>query len=171
MKMIFDSANDGRLPDHLRGFAANPILVLTISGIAALVVSYVSVCYLRFSTWTLFYNIPVGVAFLVFSFDRLHVLGRQPLTAYALDAVLLATAITRMFVLVPLYSGHTLFLVYFLGTAHTRLARLIAFAVLVQVAIVKLMLADGTFVGGAALATAAVFLYRALQQMRRLPDG
>jgi hypothetical protein len=162
MKAILNPANDARMLPRLRRLAANPVLILTVSAVASLVVSYISVFYLRFSAWTLFYNLPVGVAFLVFCFDRLLVLGRQPLAAYALDAILLAVAITRMFVLVPFYSGHTVFLVYFVGTAHTPLARLVAFAVLVQVAIVKVMLGDGTLISGALLAAAAVFVYRTL---------
>lgn len=148
--------------ERVRGLAANPVLVLVTSALAAAVVSYISVRYLRFSAWTLFYNIPVGVVFLVFCFDRMHVLGRQSPLAYALDVILIAAAVTRAFVLVPIYSGHTLFLVYFVGTAHTRLARLIAFAVLIQVVIVKIMLGDGTLIGGTVLAAAAVLIYRAL---------
>jgi hypothetical protein len=108
----------------------------------------------------LFCNIPVGVAFIVFGFDRLQGLGKTGLIAYALDAVLITTAITRMVVLVPFYSGHSLFLAYFLVTAVSRASRLTAVAVLVQVAIVKWMLADWTFVGGVVLGLAAALVYR-----------
>jgi hypothetical protein len=168
MKLILNSETRARMLERVRSLAANPLLVLSIGAVAALVVSYISVRYLRYDAWTLFYNIPVGVAFLVFCFDRLHVLGRQRFIAYALDALdalLLMAAITRMFVLVPFYSGHTLFLVYFLLTAQLRLARLVAFAVLVQVVIVKIMLTDGTLIGGAMLAAAAAFVYRVLTKV------
>jgi hypothetical protein len=39
---------------QLRRFAANPILILTTILLAALVVSYTSAVYLRYSAWTLF---------------------------------------------------------------------------------------------------------------------
>jgi hypothetical protein len=42
----------------------------------------------------------------VFAFDRLQTLGTRRLLAYALDGALIAAAVTRMFVLVPIYSGH-----------------------------------------------------------------
>jgi hypothetical protein len=165
MKLILNTETHARMLERLHGLAANALLIFPICAVAALVVSYISVRYLRYDAWTLFYNIPVGVAFLVFCFDRLHVFGRQPFTAYVLDAILLLAAITRMFVLVPFYSGHTLFLVYFLLTAHLRLARLVAFAVLVQVVIVKIMLTDVTLIGGAVLAAGMAFVYRALTKV------
>jgi hypothetical protein len=154
------------MTDRIRYFAANPVLIILTSLFAALVVSYTSAVYLPYSAWSLFYNIPVGVAFLIFAFDRLQTLGMRPLLAYALDGALIAAAVTRMFVLVPIYSGHSLFLTYFLVTANTRLARLTAFAVLVQVAIVKWVLADWTFVGGVVLGVVAGLGYQAIVSMR-----
>jgi hypothetical protein len=58
-----------------------------------------------------------------------------------------------------------LFLAYFLVTANTRLARLTAFAVLVQVAVVKWMLGDWTFVGSVVLGVGVGVGYRWISGM------
>jgi hypothetical protein len=110
-----------------------------------------------------FYNVPIAVPFVAFFLDRL-VPSREPrCAALAIDAVVLALALARVFIPpFPFVSGHTLFTAYASGTARRWPLRLTATAVLLQVIYAKTILGGGwqSMVGGLVVAGAFVIIRR-----------
>lgn len=107
----------------------------------------------------LYYFVPIGVPFVAFLFDRAARRKALLIRHWALDVAVLSLSFTRAFVLVPLYSGHALFLTFALLTTRSWVVRGSALLVLMQVAYLKFTWRDATFLGGLALGICASLLF------------
>jgi hypothetical protein len=115
------------------------------------------------------YDVPIAIPFIVFVFDRLKLLHSMSFRERAIDAVVLIFAIARAFVLIPIISGHTLFLTYAILTGRSSLARAAAFVVLLEVAYLKLFVwHDLTFVGGLGFGILAAIIWRGVRRNSQL---
>ncbi len=144
-------------------FLFAPLSVLTLSIATALVfAALVIALFSGDSRWfLLYYFVPITVPFVAFLFDRAENWNGLSKMQVRIDLPILALALTRAFILVPLISGHALFLSYALFTTRSRVARLTAFLVLVEVAYIKIFVwHDVTLLGGLALGTGAAVWFR-----------
>jgi hypothetical protein len=110
--------------------------------------------------------VPIAVPFVAFGLDRLENFNQTTLAQRILDAFILALAILRNFVEIPLVSGHALFLTYALFSARTNLARITAAIVLLIVVIMKWYNWHDFYTptGGFLLGAVAAVLYRVFRQ-------
>ncbi len=115
----------------------------------------------------LVYNVPIAVPFVLFLFERARYYLRTQSRAasVALDSVVVATALARAVFLLPLISGHALFLSYALMTMRSRLAKLAAVLVLLIVIYFKAFVwHDPSLLGGAAVGIAAGLAWKRLNR-------
>jgi hypothetical protein len=118
----------------------------------------------------LVYNVPIAVPFALFSLERGRERATRPRAAFALDALVLALALARVFVPpFPYASGHALFAAYAAATAARWPLRATASLVLIEVAVVKLFFSGGwvSLVAGLALAALFAVAHRRIVQVRR----
>jgi len=109
----------------------------------------------------LYYSVPIGVPFVAFLCDRAERWEQQARWQWLIDAPLIALALTRAVVPIPLISGHALFLAYALLTTRTAVARSAAAVILIQVAYLKIVLwQDPTVLGGVLLGTVAALAFQ-----------
>lgn len=146
----------------LRSFLFHPLTVLLSSLIgAALFALYGS---LKFSGDKLFYHyyyvVPIVVPFVAFLFDRSERFGQFNLVQSAIDALVVLTAMWRVIGNVPFISGHALFLTYALLSARSRVARITAGVVMLQVIYLKYISWHDwiTSTGGIVMGTVAALL-------------
>lgn len=123
----------------LRRFIFHPLAVLLFSFISASV--YTVYAALRISgdqlTGHLSYVVPIVIPFIAFLFDRAETFRRARVIQFVVDALVIGTAAGRVVGNVPYVSGHTLFLTYCLLSARSRVARVTAAIVLLQVIYLK----------------------------------
>lgn len=135
---------------------------LSIAGIAALFI--IINFYGRTRVFLLYYDIPMVFPFVAYLFDRAAGWREQSLARRICDYVAIGGALIRLITLIPPYSGHALFLTYALFTTRTRLARILAAIVLLQVCYIKIfMWQDVTIIGGILIGGIAAFVFQHLQ--------
>lgn len=116
-----------------------------------------------------YYTLPIAVPFAAFVLER--ALQRAPLRARALDAAVIALALTRAFYLLPFVSGHVLFAAYALATGRSWPVRWTAGLVLVEVLVIKLLVWSdfSTPAGALVIALAAAVAHRRVDGDVRKP--
>lgn len=150
-----------------RSYIFHPVTVLAVSVVAAgLFALFVHLSFEGELRWfLLYYFTPIGVPFVAFLFDRAEQYESSSFPSWAVDLVVLIPALTRAFVRLPLISGHALFLSYCLLSTKSRIARITAFLVLLQVAYLKIFVThDTALMGGVIAGCLAALVYR---QVRR----
>lgn len=122
-----------------RRFIFHPLSVLLFSFIGAS--SYVFYAASRISEDQLrshlFYMVPIIVPFVAFLFDRAERFGQSSILQFVVDALVIGTAMGRVVGNVPYVSGHTLFLTYCLLGTQSKVPRVTATIVLLQVIYLK----------------------------------
>jgi len=83
------------------------------------------------------YVVPIVVPFVAFLLDRLEKLDERRNPQRLVDAIVVLTAMGRVFGNVPFVSGHTLFLTYCILTSRSTVARLAALVVMAQTVYLK----------------------------------
>ena len=153
-----------------REFIFHPVSVLVVSILAAAIFALFIMLLFEgdFRWFLLYYFVPIGIPFVAFLFDRAEGYALASAAAWVVDLVVLIPALARAFVRLPLLSGHALFLVYSLWTSRTKVARLSAALVLLQVAYLKIFVThDTALVGGIIVGCLAALLYRRLTPVKR----
>lgn len=152
-----------------REFIFHPITVLGISIVAAAIFAlFVILLFDGDVRWfLLYYFTPIGIPFVAFLFDRAEQSELTAIAAWIVDLAVLIPALTRAFVRLPLVSGHTLFLVYSLLTSGSKVARITAVLVLLQVAYLKIFVThDTALFGGIIAGCLAALIYRRVKSAR-----
>lgn len=153
-----------------RTFIFHPVTVLIVSILAAAIFAFFITLFFDgdFRWFLLYYFVPVGIPFVVFLFDRAEGYASVSKVSLAIDLVVLIPALARAFVRLPLLSGHALFLVYALLTSRSKVARLSAALVLLQVAYLKIFVThDTALIGGIIVGCLAAFVYRQVTPVKR----
>jgi hypothetical protein len=88
----------------------------------------------------LYYLVPITVPFVAFLFDRAESPSRLTIVALAIDVLVIGIALARSAGHVPFVSGHALFVTYALLSTRSRVARVSAAIVMIQVLFLKLFL-------------------------------
>jgi hypothetical protein len=84
-----------------------------------------------------FYVVPIIVPFVAFLFDRAEHLAQSRVIKHIIDILVVAAAIGRVVANLPFISGHTLFLTYALFCSRSRLVKISAAVVMLQVLYLK----------------------------------
>ena len=148
-----------------RQYLFHPVTVLLVSMMtAAIFALFVTLRFDgEFRWYLLYYFTPIGIPFVAFLFDRAEHYAQASIAAWGVDLVVLILALARAFFLVPLVSGHALFLSYCLLTSSSKVARISAVLVLLQVAYLKIFVThDSALYGGLVVGWLAAILYRQL---------
>ena len=146
-----------------RQFIFHPVTVLVVSVIAAASFAwFITLLFDGDLRWfLLYYFAPIGIPFVAFLFDRAEQYELTSIASWALDLVVLIFALTRAFIRLPLISGHALFLTYCLLTSRSKIARITAALVLLQVVYLKLLVThDTALFGGVIAGCLGALLYR-----------
>lgn len=147
-----------------RPFTFHPLVVLFFSLLgAALYAAYVTVRFPAGGRGNQYvYVVPIVVPFVAFLLDRAERLHQSSILRPAIDALVTGTAMWRALGHVPFVSGHSLFLTYCVLTARSRVARVAAAAVLLQVIYLKYVVWHDwvTSTSGIILGAAAAFVWR-----------
>lgn len=148
-----------------RQYLFRPVTVLLVSIVAAAIFAlFVTLVFdgeLRL--YLLYYFTPIGIPFVAFLFDRAEHYAQASLVAWTVDLIVLILALARVLFPVPLVSGHALFLFYCLLTVQSKVARITAVLVLLQVAYLKMFVThDIALFGGLVVGWLAAVLYRQL---------
>ena len=108
----------------------------------------------------LYYFTPIGIPFVAFLFDRAERRAFASKAAWRIDAVILGLSLARSVILIPIISGHALFLTYALLTSQSKVARITALLVLLEVAYLKIFVwRDPTLIGGVIVGYLTALLY------------
>jgi hypothetical protein len=109
-----------------------------------------------------FYVLPIIVPFVAFLFSRAQGFREAGLLELSIDSLVVITSILRMLGYVPLISGHALFLTYAIARPGSRLTRVTAALVMLQVIYLKLFVWHDliTPVTGLILGVIAAFIIR-----------
>jgi hypothetical protein len=137
-------------------------------GSALAVIGYAAVMRWRFPGGDLsnhfIYVLPIIVPFISFLFDRARRISDVSWFEFLIDAAVVTVSIMRMLGQVPYISGHALFLSYAIARPGSRLTRVMAALVMLQVLYLKLFVwhdmitpATGTALG---LAAAMILLFK-----------
>ena len=86
------------------------------------------------------YVLPIMVPFVAFLFDRAEQFHELQLFELTVDILVIAVSIMRSFGLVPLVSGHVLFLTYAIARPGSALTRISALIVIFQVLYLKILI-------------------------------
>ncbi len=141
----------------------HPFVVIVISGGATLIFVIAMLLLPRFAGegrfYLFYYHAPIAFAFVTYLFDRAKQWRSIRPGRWAIEASVVGLALSRTLMLVPLISGHALFLTYFILTASSRFARWAAVLVMLDVIYVKLVFVrDLTLFGGIAVGLLAALL-------------
>ena len=153
-----------------RHYIFHPVTVLVISVLAAGIFAiFVHLSFDGAQRWfLLYYFTPVGIPFVAFLLDRAEHYGSVSLGSWIIDLAVLIPALARAFVRVPLISGHALFLTYCLLTSRSKVARITAFLVLLQVAYLKIFVThDTALIGGVIAGCLAALVYQRVKPRKR----
>jgi len=108
----------------------------------------------------LYYMVPLAAPLTAFALDRASRMFQPRPLQWLVDLSVIGLGLVRALFNMPWISGHALFLAYALLTCRNRAAQILALAVLVQVAYLKIIVwRDPTFLGGAAAAVVAAGLF------------
>lgn len=120
----------------------HPLSVLLISLAGAS--SYAIYATLHFSGDKLanqyYYVAPIVVPFIAFLFDRVETFRQSTVISLVVGALVILTAMWRVFGDVPYVSGHALFLTYALLSTRSRVAQITAAIVMMEVICLKFFL-------------------------------
>jgi len=120
-------------------FLFHPLVVLVCAG--AGVLTYVVLVRWRFQggnlTNHLVYTLPIIVPFVAFLFDRAQRVWETGWLELMIDLAVVATSILRAMGVVPLVSGHALFLTYAIARPGSRVTKITALIVMLQVIYLK----------------------------------
>jgi hypothetical protein len=153
----------------------HPLIVLLFSLIGAS--SYAFYAALRASEnqlpGHLFYVVPIVIPFVAFLFDRAERFRQSTILQFVVDALVIGTAMGRVVGNVPFVSGHTLFLTYCLLSTRSRVPRIAAAIVLLQVIYLKYIVWHDwiTSTSGIVLGVLAAFViwwFRGVAEVERL---
>jgi len=153
-----------------RQYLFHPVTILLVSITAAAIFAALVTLLFdgEFRWFLLYYFTPIGIPFVAFLFDRAEQNSLDSKIASALDLVVLIFSLIRAFIRIPLVSGHALFLVYCLLTARSKVARITAVLVLVQVIYLKIFVThDTALFGGVIAGCLAALLYRRVKPIER----
>ena len=145
-----------------RRFIFHPLTVLIIALIAAFVFAlFISLLFDGELRWfLLYYFTPIGIPFVAFLFDRVERNALASKAGWVIDAVVVGLALVRSVILIPIISGHALFLTYALLTSQSKVARITALLVLLEVAYLKIFVwRDPTLIGGVIVGYLTALLY------------
>lgn len=110
----------------VRSIVFHPLIVLLVSLLGASLYAFYAT--LRFSEDQLFglyfYVAPIVVPFVAFLFDRTQRVRQSNLIQFAIDVLVVGTAMWRVIGTVPFVSGHALFLSYALLSTRSRVAQI-----------------------------------------------
>jgi hypothetical protein len=153
-----------------RQYLFHPATVLLVSLVAAAIFALLVTLFFdgEFRWFLLYYFTPIGIPFVAFLFDRAeqHILVSKAL--WVIDLMVIVFALIRAFIRIPLVSGHALFLVYCLLTARSKVARITAGLVLVQVMYLKIFVTHDTALFGGVIAGCVVgLIYQRLRPIQR----
>ena len=116
-------------------------LLLVLSCTALVMLAYVGLMRWRYPGGDLsnnfMYVLPIIVPFVGFLFDRADQFRKAGLLELSLDRAVVAISILRAFGGVPLVSGHALFLIYAIARPGSRLTKITAGLVMIQVLYLK----------------------------------
>ncbi len=146
-----------------RRIAFHPVTVLIAALVAAAIFALLVSLLFEGETrqFLLYYFAPIGVPFVCFLFARAERRASISRAAWLIDVAVLIPALIRAFVLIPIISGHALFLSYALLTSRSGVARVTAVLILLQVAYIKIIVwHDATLFGGIIVGCVAAVLYR-----------
>ena len=107
------------------------------------------------------YVLPIIVPFVAFLFDRATQLRTAGWPEWVIDFTVIAASILRALGVIPLISGHALFLTYAIARPGSRLTKITALMVMLQVLYLKIFVWDDQvtpFTGIAAGLTAALIV-------------
>jgi hypothetical protein len=152
-----------------RQYLFHPVTVLVVSiAAAAIFALFVTLVFDgEFRWFLLYYFTPIGIPFVAFLFDRAEQQTQVPKAAWIVDLVVIILALIRAFIRIPLISGHTLFLVYCLLTSRSKIARITAILVLLQVAYLKIFVThDTALFGGLIAGCLAALIYRRIKSIQ-----
>lgn len=108
----------------------------------------------------LYYMVPLAAPLTAFTLDRASRLFQPQPLQWLVDLGVIGLGLVRALFNMPWISGHSLFLAYALLTCRSRVAQVLALAVLVQVAYLKIIVwRDPTILGGVAAVAAAAGLF------------
>lgn len=149
-----------------RSFIFQPLVVLLLSFAGATLYALYTVRFSGFKpqvfslSGSFFYVVPIVVPFVAFLFDRAEHLPKSGIIKLLLDVVVVGTAIGRVVANVPLISGHTLFLTYALFSGRSRVVKISAAVVMLQVLYLKYIIWHDwiTSTGGIVLGLLAAFI-------------
>ena len=153
-----------------RQFIFHPITVLVISIVPATI--FALLVYVIFDgdfRWfLLYYFAPIGIPFVAFLFDRAEQYALAPIAVWVIDLVVIIPALIRAFVRIPIISGHSLFLTYCILTSQSKVARITAVLVLVQVVYLKLFVThDTALFGGLIVGCLVALVYRRIKTFKK----
>lgn len=126
-------------PQTARHFVFQPFVVLLFSIGGALL-------YAIWITWRFgghnltsqfVYVVPIVVPFVSFLFDRAEQFHHARIAGWAVDIIVVGTAMMRVVGNVPLVSGHTLFLTYAMLGPVSKVTRITASVVMIEVVYLK----------------------------------
>ena len=157
----------------------HPLLVLACAALGILI--YVTWARWRFPGGDLsrhyIYVLPIVVPFVAFIFDRAKHFPEGAVVELIVDSAVVVTSIMRMLGVVPFVSGHALFLTYAIARPGTRLTKITAALVMLQVIYMKFFLWHDwvTPVTGITLGLSGAFVIRRLAphtigRLRPLPN-
>ena len=160
-----------RICVRVRNIIFHPVSVLLISICAALL--YAAWVRWRFTNGDLshhyIYVVPVVVPFVAFCLDRARLITLTSASAVAADALVVLISVLRMFGLVPLVSGHVLFLGYAALRPGSLITRISAALVLAETVYLKFFVwhdpVSPTL--GIALATLAALFTRRMENLKQ----
>jgi hypothetical protein len=140
----------------------HPATVLGISILAAGIFAFLIILFFdgNLRWFLLYYHVPIGIPFVAFLFDRAERCAQATRTSWVIDLTVLVLALLRAFVPLPIISGHALFLTYCLLTSRSKVARMAAVLVLLQVAYLKIFVThDTALIGGILSGCLAALVY------------
>ena len=158
-----------------RSLVFHPISVLVFSLSGALL--YAAWISWRFAGGDLssqyLYVVPIVVPFVAFLFDRVRRIWEPNFVVLLIDALVVGIALMRMMGKVPYVSGHALFLVYALLRPGSKVTRITAGLVMLEVIYLKFFVWHDliTPVTGAVLAIFAALLTRRFETVGRHSDS
>lgn len=153
-----------------RQFVFHPVSVLVVSILAAAIFAFfINLSFDGDLRWfLLYYFTPIGIPFVAFLFDRAEEYALASIASSAVDLAVLIPALTRALVRIPLISGHALFLSYALLTSRSKVARITAVLVLLQVAYLKLFVThDAALFGGVLVGCLAALVCRRVKPLKK----
>lgn len=111
------------------------------------------------------YVLPIIVPFVAFLFDRVKGIWETGWPELMIDLAVVATSILRGMGVVPLVSGHVLFLTYAIARPGSRLTRITASIVMLQVIYLKFFVWGDSITPatGIALGVVAAFVVRRMR--------